>query len=250
MIGTLSKTALSAIFATAIGTMGYFGNFSGIDSTTLEKEYIKKGEASFDDLSASLKKRYYSEREKCRNKKALPSQGKKAAQCEPIQEVKVPQIVKIEEDQELKVPQIVHREEEKIVNTKKERLISQISCSNMGVNEYKIYKECRTKLYEFFKDINPEEYRFEIIPLVDNHDFKILKQIKKSPEICNKLESKIDDTQIKNLFTLANVGLGVYRIKEARWLLRQRFGKELDVKFTPYTINTKYERGFLIRLYN
>jgi len=235
MIKTLSKTALSAIFATVIGTMGYFGNFSGVGSETLDKEYVKKGEASFDDLSPSLKKRYYAEKKKCQNQKTAVTNSS-SIKSEPIQEVKAPQVVYSE-------PKVLQK-------SKKQNFVSQISCANMGVNEYKIYDECRTKLYDFFKTVDSDEYKFEIIPLVDNHDFKILKQIKQNPNICNKLESKISDTQISNLFSLANAGLGVYRIKEARWLLRQRFGKDIDVKFTPYTINTKYDRGFLIRLYN
>ena len=236
MIKTLSKTALSAIFATTVGTMGYFGNFSGVDGKTLDKEYVKKGEASFDDLSSSLKKRYYAEKKKCQEKKPIENSSDTTNKCEPIQEVKAPQIVSLK-------PTTTQE-------SKKQNFVSQISCANMGVNEYKIYDECRTKLYDFFKTIDSDKYKFEIIPLVDNHDFKILKQIKQNPNICNNLESKISDTQINNLFSLANAGLGVYRIKEARWLLRQRFGKDIDVKFTPYTINTKYDRGFLIRLYN
>jgi len=236
MIKTLSKAALSSIFATGIATMGYFGNFSGVDGETLDREYIKKGEASFDDLSASLKKRYYSEKKKCQNQKPVVTNSDIVNKCEPSQEIKAPKITAI-------TPKI-------ILKSKKNNLVSQISCANMGVNEYKIDNECRVKLYDFFKTIDSKEYKFEIIPLVDNHDFKILKQIKQNPDLCSNLEPKINDTQISNLFSLANAGLGVYRIKEARWLLRQRFGKDVDVKFTPYTINTKYERGFLIRLYN
>jgi len=236
MIKTLSKPALSAIFATIIATMGYFGNFSGVDAKTLNNKYVKKGEASFDDLSTSVKKRYYSEKKKCQNQKPVLANSDIINKCEPTNELKAQKVTSFEPKTTLK--------------SKKNNFVSQISCSNMGVNEYKIDNVCRTKLYDFFKTIDSKEYKFEIIPLVDNHDFKILKQIKQNPELCNNLETKINATQMSNLFSLANAGLGVYRIKEARWLLRQRFGKNIDVKFTPYTINTKYERGFLIRLYN
>jgi len=236
MIKTLSKPAIIAIFTTIVAIMGYFSNFSGVDAKTLNDRYVKKGEASFDDLSNSVKKRYYSEKKKCQNQKPVLANSDIINRCEPTHELKTEKITSFKPKNTL--------------NSDKNNFVSQISCSNMGVNEYKIDNVCRTKLYDFFKTIDSKKYKFEIIPLVDNHDFKILKQIKQNPEICNNLEAKISTTQINNLFSLANEGLGVYRIKEARWLLRQRFGKNIDVKFTPYTINTKYERGFLIRLYH
>jgi len=249
MIQTLSKPALSAIFAASLGIMGYFGNFTGVDKTTLESEYIKKGEATFDDLRLSIKKRYYDERKKWQqNRNTEPKQEKKLAlkEIEEIEtnEVSVPESIK----------EAVQIKEEIITQTtktssKQASFTSQISCANMGVNEYKISKKCRMKLYDFFKTINKDEYQFEIIPLVDNHDFKILKQLKKNPELCQNIDPRISDIQMQRLFSLANAGLGVYRIKEARWLLRQRFGKDVNVKFTPYTINTKFDRGFIIRLY-
>jgi len=255
----MNITTVSTIFTLIIAVMAYFGNFTGVDKATLKNEYVKKGEATFDDLQASIKNRYYEE------KKRLLGHSSNLASFEASKRVETQEVSnenrhsdKIKsvenspqdiETETVDVPQSTATVQIEKHPAKKEEFTSQVACTQMGVNEYTIDAECRKKLYDFFTTIDPNDYTFEIIPVVDKHDFIILKQIKQNPQLCKGMEPQISDNQMKKLFTLANAGLGVKRSQEARWLLRQRFGKDIQVKFTPYTIETNYERGFLIRLY-
>ncbi len=241
----------------------------------IQQEYIKKANIEFFDLPKNIQEQYinkkmFSEQEEAqkreemeRSSKLLEAQSKIASLESDInalqKQIEAFELSKQElQKQEAKKEEAQKKEEVKEVTTKDKKdttlsefnpnfkLISQISCIDMGFGDYKVTDSCRDKVEKFFNTLKEKKLFFEVIPIVDEGDFEIIHKI-------NDLNSKkefLNGDKLKSLSLYANSGLGKFRAKEAGWLLRKRYGEDVKIQYVSYEIESKEKkRGFIIRAY-
>jgi hypothetical protein len=126
--------------------------------------------------------------------------------------------------------------------SKKLSLLDSIECDDMNSGNFKISSTCKKKVDKFLSKFSKDNF-FEVIPIMGNGGFASLNKVKKNKQL------GIPDKEIKRLTDLANIGLGRYRAKEGGWLIREKFGDDVKISYTVYSIEAKNKRGFIIRAY-
>jgi len=112
-----------------------------------------------------------------------------------------------------------------------------IGCYDTPIAQYQLTKQCTNRLKKFFKNRKEAKY-YELIGVVGDKDFKVLKDYDK--------EERIDSTHY-----LLIAGLSQLRSLEAYWELRQLINSDVNVKIANYTLeSTQGKRGFVIRIYD
>jgi Tfp pilus assembly major pilin PilA len=254
-------TTILLVIIVLIGAfIGYkYGNFDGIDGRTLKSKYIEKSKIHFDDLSYDIRSQYinrnkieYSEKDKI---KSLES---KSVQLEnEIEELKKELVLaktKTGNENPFAKADNKKRDLTKViedsiddVNDKGLLFVKQTTCNDMIPGRYSISNECRDNLKKFISEFN-QDYTFEIIPTVNDDDFVIISKFR---ELNEKLpdSEKFSKDRIDLLNKYANTGLGKYRSNEIGWLIRQTMGKDVNLKYVPYHIHAKDDRGIIVKVY-
>ena len=254
-----------------------FGNFDGVSSKTLKSEYIKKSSLSFEDLPSFEKKNYVRATELEDAKTQIDSitstdnsLGSKNMQDKIISLQDTISILEASNDNinrknETLISEVSSlRQELKLIKSEKSvtfnntkylnkknnsslKLKSQTNCYDMEMGSSLISKSCRNQIQKFLKSVPKNSY-FEIIPLVDKHEFKILSKLKALGKDADTILG-IKDKEIEILSKLANTGIGKYRSRESAWLLRQELGANVKAMPVNYQIITNRQRGMVIRAY-
>lgn len=125
--------------------------------------------------------------------------------------------------------------------------VKQMSCDDMGAGRYALSNVCKKELQKFLKSYS-EKNVFEIIPTVNDEDFALVSKFR---ALNDKLppNEKFSKDRIDLLNQYANTGLGKFRSNEIGWLIRKQVGKNTNIKYAPYQIHTKDERGIVIKVY-
>jgi hypothetical protein len=263
-------TSVLLLIITVIGAfIGYkYGNFGGVDAKTLHKKYIEKSKISFDDLSYDIRSQYinkenipYSEADKIKSivsqnlkltkeleqlKKELviakTKSGDTATKPNPFNNAINEDVATLKEESDLRA-----RIENSIKDESQLVFIEQTACNDMVPGRYYISATCRDKLKGFLSKYD-KEHTFEIIPTVNDDDFVIISKFrdmnKKLPE-----SQQISKDRIDLLNKYANTGLGKFRSNEIGWLVRQMYGKDTKLKYVPYHIHAKDDRGIIVKAY-
>jgi hypothetical protein len=246
--------------------IGYkYGNFNGIDSVTLKKKYIEKSKIGFDDLSYDIRNQYinksniaYNEANKIKTltsenidlksriddlKKELvvaktKSENKSTVSNNPFSNSEVTQKEAI--DLTEKINDYI-KDNETLV------FIKQTACNDMVPGRYYISAQCREKLKNFLAEFD-KDYTFEIIPTVNEDDFVIISKFRDINKTL-PLTQQISKDRIDLLNKYANTGLGKFRSNEIGWLIRQMYGKDANLKYVPYHIHAKDDRGIIVKVY-
>jgi hypothetical protein len=264
-------TSVLLLIITLIGAfIGYkYGNFGGVDAKTLSKKYIEKSKIHFDDLSYDMRSQYihkenipYAEADKMKDlvsknielTKELENIKKELVLAKtqaPQQDKKNPfksssaineDVASLQEEKDLRA-----KIENSINNESSLVFIEQISCNDMVPGRYYISATCRDKLKSFLSKYS-KEHTFEIIPTVNEDDFVIISKFRKINKELPETQ-KISKDRIDLLNKYANTGLGKFRSNEIGWLIRQMYGKDTKLKYVPYHIHAKDDRGIIVKAY-
>ncbi len=257
-----------------------YSNYDGIDNSTLKKEYVKINEVSFDMLNNDAKVKYVQKDEfntleerygslKEENLQLLKKLDEKTKQEQSllntkteVKEVKKDEAIKEDikkgddkfrvlekENYNLKVENAKLTKEIKTLkspsssqaNNKSKKptfntddtnyyevnglkQVGFISCKDMNSGAYNITKECRDSVEAYLKTM-PQDGIYEVVAMLGKDDKKVLNS------------------------DLAVIGLGKYRVAEAKWLLTKALGENVKIKLVSYDANTNDSRGFVIKVY-
>ncbi len=120
--------------------------------------------------------------------------------------------------------------------------LGKVECGDMASGDFKISFTCKAKVDEFLSQYDETHY-FEVIPIVGSGGFASLSKVQRNERL------NISDRKIKRLTRLANIGLSRDRAKEGGWLIRDKFGDDVKISYTVYSIESDDKRGFVIRAY-
>ena len=121
-------------------------------------------------------------------------------------------------------------------------LLGKVECGDMVSGNFKISSTCKAKVDKFLSKYDQTHY-FEVIPIIGTGGFASLSKVQRDGRL------GIPDSEIKRLTRLSNIGLGRDRAKEGGWLIREKFGDDVKISYTVYSIEAKNKRGFVIRAY-
>jgi hypothetical protein len=120
--------------------------------------------------------------------------------------------------------------------------LGKVECGDMVSGNFKISSTCKAKVDKFLSQYDETHY-FEVIPIIGTGGFASLSKVQGDKRL------GIPDSEIKRLTRLSNIGLGRDRAKEGGWLIRDKFGDDVKISYTVYSIEAKNKRGFVIRAY-
>jgi hypothetical protein len=116
------------------------------------------------------------------------------------------------------------------------------TCKTFDPAGISIPKACKKSLFTFL-DTNKNAKLFEIIGLVDDKEFRLIKN----------LEDVYGVKKIKNIKKYVQRGLSRQRVIEMTWLIKEHFHNLGDEYFklnaVNYTLYSKNKRGFVIKAY-
>jgi hypothetical protein len=113
--------------------------------------------------------------------------------------------------------------------SKKRVKVEQFSCQDFEIYEHKATPACINGMNNLLSKYD-SNFVYEIIPTINEKDKEIVKDYK----------YKSQDYIMR--------GLAQQRVNEARNLIIDKIGKEAKIKRVGYYINTKIERGFIVRV--
>jgi len=120
--------------------------------------------------------------------------------------------------------------------------LGKVECGDMVSGNFKISSTCKAKVDKFLSQYDKTHY-FEVIPIIGTGGFASLNKVQRDGSL------GIPDSEISRLTRLSNIGLGRDRAKEGGWLIRNKFGDDVKISYTVYSIEAKNKRGFVIRAY-
>jgi len=124
--------------------------------------------------------------------------------------------------------------------TQKDRLkYKTYTCTKFKKGSINVPKVCKNELYSFLDKYKDKAQEFEIIGMVDNAEFKLIRN----------LEEVYGSTEVKEVKKYVQIGLSRQRVIEVTWLAREYLKKGTKIKPVNYTVHNNNRRGFVIRAY-
>ncbi|EQB39390.1 hypothetical protein M947_06945 [Sulfurimonas hongkongensis] len=122
------------------------------------------------------------------------------------------------------------------------------SCYDMEMGSYIISWECKKNIISFINKHKDAKY-FEIIPLVDDAEFTLYKNLENNDFIYDKLN--VTQNSINKMKKLSQSGLAKHRAVEANWVIKVHTNKKAKVYSANYhLISHDGKRGILVRAYH
>ena len=144
---------------------------------------------------------------------------------------KLNELLLIEQDEKEKLSQ----------NSFENELLGSVTCDDMKSGVNSPTNECKEEVLKFL-NTHKNSKIFEIVAIIDGGGFAALKKASTS-------NIGIEDSEIKRLTRLSNIGLSKDRVNSAKELLDEVIDKKQIVSFPSEIIETKNKRGFVIRAY-
>lgn len=120
-------------------------------------------------------------------------------------------------------------------------------CYDMKEGEYYISYQCKKDIVAFTDEHKDAKY-FEIIPIVDDAEFKLFKNLEQNKFIYENL--KTNQKEIDKLKMFAQEGLAKQRAVEASWVIKAHTKREATTFTVHYELISKEGRkGVVIRAY-
>jgi len=242
-----NNTLVYVLLAVMIIMLGYIGYLYGfkdmVKKDDLKEKYILKSDVSFSMLPSYEKSRYMSFYEYDTKINELQQQIRNLKKTQPT-------VVEVEKVVEKIVNVPVEKVVEKVVEVEKiveiqnsisynnKTIFNTFTCKNLEEGSVSIPKVCQNKLYKFLDD-NKKSRSFEVIGMVDDKDFKFIK----------KLKDVYGEEKIEDLAKYSQIGLSRQRVIEASWLIKRHIGNYDKIKAVNYTLNSKNNKGFVVRAY-
>ncbi len=243
--------SLSSILVTALGVAIYiYLNFAMIKKDDLANKYIKTEEIEFYSLPYHVQDEYIKkslsknkidminkEVEQLKNKnKNLLNEKERLLQTIVAQQEQQIDIIKEQ------IPKITENKSIEVEVSDKQNISKEFDvfkCYDMSEGGFYQSDTSIGNLNKFLEDHKDAKY-FEIIGVVDELDFKLLREAK----------SKLDNKQLNYIEQLSQLGLSRKRVIEATWNIKQYLGEDVTLKVVNYTITSQRKyKGFVIRAY-
>lgn len=247
-----NNTLVYVLLVLVVILLGYIGYLYGfkdmVKKDDLQEKYILKSDVSFSILPSYEKSRYINfyehdsqvnelQQQIINLKNTQPKVVEVEKVIEKIVNVPVEKIVKVPVEKVVEVEKIVEIQNSIACNNEK-TTFNTFTCKNLEEGSVSISKLCQDKLYKFL-DENKESKSFEVIGMVDDKDFKFIK----------KLKDVYGEEKIKDLAKYSQIGLSRQRVIEASWLIKRHIGNYDQIKAVNYTLNSKNNKGFVVRAY-
>jgi len=121
------------------------------------------------------------------------------------------------------------------------------SCYDMGMGNYNVSWKCKKSILAFIDKYKDANY-FEIIPLVDDAEFTLYKNLENNDFIYDKLN--VTKQSINKMKKLSQSGLAKHRAIEASWVIKAQTDRKAKVYGANYhLISHDGKRGVLVRAY-
>jgi len=125
------------------------------------------------------------------------------------------------------------------------RLVTQMKCKNLISGQYNITSSCKKEIQEKLSKLD-KSMIYEIIPIISPKDFSFLQLITDN----TKDNPLYDEDLMDDFGKYSNAGLAQYRLNEAVWLLKKRFGDDVKIRTSSFHMFTNSESGFIIKVFN
>ncbi|MGB3751717.1 MAG: hypothetical protein WA945_09125 [Arcobacteraceae bacterium] len=232
---------LLVVIIILLGYIGYLYGFKDmVKKDDLKDKYILKSDIAFSMLPSYEKSRYINFYEHDTQINELQQQIRNLKNTQPtVVEVEkvIEKIVNVPVEKVVEVEKIVEIQNSIPYNNDK-TTFNTFTCKNLEEGSISVSKSCQSKLYKFL-DENRGSKSFEVIGMVDDKDFKFI----------NKLKDVYGENKIKNLAKYSQIGLSRQRVIEASWLIKKHIGNYDQIKAVNYTLNSKNNKGFVVRAY-
>ena len=194
----------------------------------LEKEFIKRGDITFNELPYNIQNKYINRKDYSSAKVSQPKIIEKIVEVTKEIEKEVEKIVKVKVVKEVMVPTLA------IDKTK----FNTFTCKTLTKRSIDINQQCIRDL-NIFLNKNSKARVFEVIGLVDNREFSLI----------SKLEDVYGKTKVKKLSLYTQIGLSRQRVIEASWIIKKHLGSFVKIDTVNYSVTLKNRRGFIVRAY-
>jgi len=206
-----------------------------------ENEKLAKIRKSFDDLKTSIALREKEYEVARKELKADVSEKENELQLREKDKEKLGKYIREITSLKKTLKEIESGKEVSKAGNKLQKL-GKIECGDMVSGNFKISSTCKAKVDKFLSKYDKTHY-FEVIPIIGTGGFASLNRVQRDGSL------GIPDSEIERLTRLSNIGLGRDRAKEGGWLIRDKFGDDVKISYTVYSIEAKDKRGFVIRAY-
>ena len=238
---------LTIILSAVLGYM--FFSYDMVEKGDLNKKYILKDDITYNSLPYDIQEQYiqkYSVSLQTNNLKAKIKELQNK-QCEPKIITKT---IEVEKPVEKIVTKVVTKIVEKPVEKVVTKIVEKPIFAKVDKSHYKTYrctkmtnvvypsKQCLKELIQFLK-INKDIKLLEVIGVYDTKGFQTLDNLK---NIHNK-------NRIEKITHFAQIGLAQKRVSEAVWELKDMVSKNVSIQVVNYSVESKKEKGFIVRAY-
>lgn len=211
------------------------------------KSIVPKGDKkTFDDLPLYIQEQYVpksdmlSLQEQLQDSKEQIKQLK--GQLDQKQDMRSPLVPNNKLDAKQEVREKVIEKIVKVPDTIDKTNYKTYTCKSFDPAGISIPDSCKKSLFTFL-DTNKNAKLFEIIGLVDDREFRLIKN----------LEDVYGVKKIKDIKKYVQRGLSRQRVVEMTWLIKEHFHNLGDDDFklnaVNYTLYSKNKRGFVIKAY-
>jgi len=250
---------LIAIIIILLGYIGYiYSSKDMVKKGTLKSDYVLKNSINFGMLPTYEKDKYveyyeYSDKIEQLNNEitSMKRKNKVVYKSEMTTNREMPVvnkiINKIPEESKMIEHETVYAEnktENKFENEEDVKMqitaksYDTFTCKDLLGGSVDISAACINQLHAFL-DKNKNAKIFEVIGMVDNSEFKLIK----------KLKDVYGEKKLKSLSKYSQIGLSRQRVIEASWAIREYIGDYKNIKTVNYTVKSKNKKGFVVRAY-
>jgi hypothetical protein len=237
--------ALSVVIVGLLGFMGY---------TYQTKQIVPKDKTvKFEELPAHIQDQYVLFNDALQKEKSLErtitklnqkiQQLEKSSSSSSTVIIEKPTEKVIEKVVEVEKPVEVQKivEVEKVITVKEQidkSNYNTYTCKSFEAGGIVIPKKCEKELLNFLTKHNDAK-QFELIGLVDDKEFRLIKS----------LEDVYGVEKIKDIKKYVQRGLSRQRVIELTWFIKESSDKKLNLNAVNYSLYSKDKRGFVVKAY-
>lgn len=208
----------------------------------------KEKEISFQQLPQKLQDNYISKEDMLDLEKELSvtkaevSQLKEQLENEKIRkELSISSITPEQLETKVEIKEKVIEKVVKLTDSIDKTNYKTFTCKSFEAGGIVIPSSCKQELFSFL-ETNKDAKLLEIIGLVDNMEFRLIKN----------LEEVYGKQKIKDIKKYVQRGLSRQRVVEMTWLIKEfsnKKKKNFNLNAVNYTLYSKNKRGFVIKAY-
>lgn len=235
-------TGLSIGLTVALGFMGYVYTTQDITPKNQATTKMQMQEPTFDSLAPSIQDQYMSKSEHLEELRKVELEKEQLSQ-------KINDIAQANSNEDLlQKTALMQKENDEMIMSgtqiaeEKEKISKQYktyTCKSFEKGSILVPKSCKKELYAFLDTYKTQAHKFEVIGMVDDTEFKLIRN----------LEDVYGSSEVKEVKKYVQIGLSRQRVIETTWLAKQHINNAVKVSAVNYTVYSDDKRGFVIRAY-